>query len=234
MNLHRPTRALWRDETGGPAVEFGFIAMFLIFITFAVLEFGFILYQYNSAEKATQMGARLAATSWPVAQGLESVDCRTSNNTIPFGDPCQASDNFGVVTCNSGGCACSGGLCPAEITGTLRPSTDPNCIDAAGLGTVSGTEFGCIVQRMRGVYPFITPANVEIIYRDIPELRFKGRGYIAAQNPSGGVVPEIEVRVINLGINLFIAGPIVGIDTLTMPTIRSTLVGEDMNSGGQT
>ena len=224
MKLHRPLPALWRDEDGGPAIEFGLIAIILIFITFSILEFGFVLYQYNSADKATQMGARFAATSWPVAAGLESVDCRTSpGNTDPFGTPCQAGDNFGVVTCTSTACTCAGGLCPAEITGALR--SNGNC--------PGGTEFGCIVERMQGVYRFLTPANVQIIYRDIPELRFKGRGYILNQNPTGGVVPEIEVRVVNLDIPLFVAGPIIGVTTLTMPTIRSTLIGEDMNSGAQ-
>ena len=59
-----------RDDDGGVLIEFTLIFMLLVSTTFAVVDIGYALWQWNSAEKATQLGTRKAAVSYPVATNL--------------------------------------------------------------------------------------------------------------------------------------------------------------------
>ena len=215
-SAHDHLHAFLADKGGGPAVEFALIAVPLLLITFGILEFGFALYQWNAAEKATQLGARLAVASWPIPNGLETVDCKNTQN---LGDTCAAGDSFGTITCTSS----STGACSAATA---------SCSGGSGYSGARNDIFRNICARMQGVHPFITPQNVQISYTDIPQLRFAGRGYTSTLT-AGGVVPEIEVRLRNMNFNFVLAGPMFGVDTLPMPQTRATLIGEDMNSGPQ-
>lgn len=221
----RTVAALWRNRSGAAAVEFAMIAILLFFFTFAIFEFGWGLWHFNSAEKATQLGVRLASTSWPVATGLELVDCK--NDNVAFGKNCNDAAaggvTFGTVTCTgtSGGVNCSKTGCTVFDCSKI--------VDGAG----RNTSFTNIVTRMQGVYPLIERTNVQIIYRDVPALRWAGRSYDVDIFPAGGVVPEIEVRLVNMSIPLWLAGPIVGVTSIPMPTTRATAIGEDMNSCDQ-
>src|SRR3954447_23988403 len=58
------------SEAGAAAVELAIIFPFLLMVTFGIIEFGFVLYQMNMAEKATQFGVRKAVTWDPVAPEL--------------------------------------------------------------------------------------------------------------------------------------------------------------------
>ncbi len=229
---HHRLRAFSADERGGPAVEFALIAFPLLLLTFGILEFGFALYQWNAAEKATQLGARLAVASWPVASGLESVDC-TKPDFSNLGNQCLASDTFGTITCTSNSTTNRCADPDVSVTATCTGGYDPSSTASRPAGALNGDAiFRNIWQRMCGVHPFITPANVQITYTDIPQLRFAGRGYTSLLT-AGGVVPEVEVRLRNMNFNFILAGPMIGLDTLPMPQTRATLIGEDMNSGPQ-
>lgn len=194
----------WARDTGGAvAVEFSLLAMALFVLTFGILEMGYLWFQWSAGEKATQIGARYAIVADPVAQGLEAVDCR---NVVNFGLNCGAGDSFGTITCTNTGC--TGGYARRA------------------------TVFDEIVGRMRGLLPLIEPQHVEVVYRDIPELRFAGRGRTALFT-AGGVVPEVTVRLRNMAFQWWILGPLLGLPAIPLPAFAATLIGEDMNSGGQ-
>jgi len=77
-----------KDRRGATIVEFTLIAPMLLLLTFAIAEFGLFFWQFNSAEKATQLGARSAATSSLVTTWVS--DCGTaSTSSVPIGTECR-------------------------------------------------------------------------------------------------------------------------------------------------
>ena len=142
-----------RDIGGGPIMEFTIVFMLLILLTFGIVDFAFAMWQWNSAEKATQIGARAAVTASPVVQELATWDC--NNGSISLGTPCRlGGSSFGSISCTS--TSCSG-------TGSLSGNT------------YDSGAFNTIVSRMQTVFPRIQPANVIVEYNDLG-LCFAGRG----------------------------------------------------------
>jgi TadE-like protein len=195
---------LFRHERGTSSVEFALISMALVVLGFGIVEVGWFSYQWNAAQKATQLGVRLAVVSDPIPNGLETATC-----TGLAGANCASGDSFGTITCGSSGCT--------------------------GGSSYSGARtavFNAIVTRMRAVQPLIQSANVQVVYRDVPHLRWVGRAR-STLNPTGGVVPEVTVRLQNLTYRWLILGSMLGLPNLNMGGFTATQIGEDMNSAGQ-
>src|SRR5262245_40997241 len=92
------------DRSGATLVEFALIALLFFLLTAGLIDFTFAYYQWNSASKALQLGARLASVSDPVDSGLKAMDGLGAG--VNPGDPFPA---FSSV-CNGGtqSCACTG------------------------------------------------------------------------------------------------------------------------------
>jgi hypothetical protein len=141
------------DQNGTTMVEFTLVMLIVIAMTFSVADFGYAYWQWNSAEKATQIAARLAVVSDPVAVELPDFDCGTTN-TVP-GDPCSSPDaaSFGTVTCTGASLNCSGGY------------------------TFSATAFNTLLARIQQIFPSVAADNLVIEYRDI------GLGFVGREAP---------------------------------------------------
>jgi len=195
-------RALFKDESGATAVEFGLVFLVLILLTLGTIEMGLVMWEWNSAEKATQVGVRHAAVRDLVAPGLRTIgDTPTSGD---YGDWCRDRDTnainadcwFDPVTCTSGGC--SGGF---------------GYDDAA---------FTALVARMRTMYPMVEPANVEVVYG------FSGLGFIGRP---GGQPMMVTVRLRDMRYDFFLLDVFTDLpDLIPMPSFAATLVGEDMSN----
>src|SRR5689334_11238348 len=99
-------RRMGRDQSGTTTIEFTIVVLLFFMLTFGITEFGYLLWQYNSAAKAAQLGARLAAISNPVWKNL--VDVKDS------GTPGDAWKKPYDVTCTGAGSgSCSGTLAGA-------------------------------------------------------------------------------------------------------------------------
>jgi Flp pilus assembly protein TadG len=98
--MRRPFTRFSNDTSGGVLVEFTLVFVMLMVLTFGLIEFGIVLYQYNAAEKATAVGARFAATRGPVVTGIS--DCGVAT-TAAAGTPCSSvSGSAGwSITCNA-------------------------------------------------------------------------------------------------------------------------------------
>jgi hypothetical protein len=131
-------------------VEFSLIALLLLLLTLGMVDFGHAWYQWNSAEKATQVGVRAAVISDPVAVELADFDC--DNGSIALGTPCRdpGASTFGTIVCDGSTSTCSGG-------NTFSP-------DALAL----------ILAPMQKVYPRVQASNVIVEYIDV-RLGFAGR-----------------------------------------------------------
>lgn len=194
----KPTHAILRNTHAASAAEFALTLPLLIFLLFAMIDVGRFMYEYNLAEKATQMGVRYAVATEMVPSGLESYSFATQPSVpVSAGNPVPTS-YFGSATCNTTSCSCTGTMC-------------------ASIG-YDGAAFDAIVARMALFYPYIRDNNVTVEYRNV------GLGF--AGDPGGSdVAALVTVRLQNLTFTPF-TGMVFG-GGVTMPDFAASLTLED-------
>ncbi len=125
-------RKFKNTESGSTLLEFSLILPLLLVMTFGVVEFGYVLYQFNSAQKATQAGAR-EASSRLLITGLQACFV---NTTLPAGTNCAdvpGAAGWSGITCSGTG----GGACEAAA-------------------------WNAVLAEMQIYFPPLTEANLEI------------------------------------------------------------------------
>lgn len=161
--------AFLRDQRGASAAEFALVLPLLIMLLLGILDTGRFMWEYNQAEKATQMGVRYAVVTEMVPSGLETYSFALSDGIIA-GTPVPAA-NFTSAVCNNSSCTCTGTVCGSA-------GYDP-------------AAFSAIFQRVKYFYPPVTAANVRVEYRNV------GLGY--AGDPNGpDVAPLVTVSLTGL------------------------------------
>lgn len=131
-------RALFRfarSEAAGMTVEFVAVMPVFIIIVFFVIEVALAFFWWKSAEKATQLGARVAIVSDPVTAGVPATNVPL-NGTVIYGTRCTTAStctNFGTISCT--GAACT-----------------------------NAVAFDRVLTRMRNILGNIAAANVTISY----------------------------------------------------------------------
>lgn len=159
---------LWKTTRASVGVEFALVLPLLLMFLVGIIDVGRLMWTWNRAEKATQVGVRYATVTDVAASGLMSYDFYTSGG-IARGDPIP-EDSFGGATCTSSGCTCA--------------STCPD------LGALS-TGFGSTVARMQAIMPEIGADNVVIDYG------YSGLGY-SGDPYGPDINPLITVRLVNM------------------------------------
>src|SRR5687768_2703798 len=103
------THSVLKCSRGTTMVETALTFVLLLALTFGIFEFSHVFWQWNSAEKATRLGARLAVTANPVAEELKTFDCATG--TVLAGTNCSHPDaqTFGTIVCDGASSSCTGG-----------------------------------------------------------------------------------------------------------------------------
>jgi hypothetical protein len=170
---------IYKDESGTAFLEMALMAFMMIVLTFSSVEFGYAWWQWNGAEKATQLAARLAVASDPLATELATFTCGTGS-LLP-GAPCSTPGavSFGTITCSGASNSCSGGY------------------------TFNNTEFTRLVTRMQSIYPDVTPANIVVEYRDV------GLGFVGRPRPVPLVSVRLVDMTFNfIALSGLIPGPI--------------------------
>ncbi len=225
-------RQLAADRGGSISVENAIVFGLLIVLTIALIEFSLALWQWNTAEKATQLGVRYAVQSDPVATAFLNYDALTpglgfdpgvsitTTAVLPFKLSCTTTDGV------SGSCPCSGAGCGAFSAGLST-------------GAVTGFDpiaFNAIVTRMDGVFhgAGLDASNVTIDYSHV------GMGF--AGRPGMDIVPAVTVRLTGVPFNFMVLSflrPLMFLGSeqstssgFLMPPFTATLSGEDMNSAG--
>lgn len=202
-------RKLLFDRSGTSAAEFALVLPLLLILLFGVIDAGRWLWTYNEAEKATQMGARFAAVTYPVEPGID--DSYLGVNGLTQGDVIPASD-FGKITCTGSGsgaslsvsCACTTTPCPTQ-------------------GTANSTAFTNIYNRMQEFLPQLQPDNLAVEYSS------SGLGY--AGDPNGAdLSPLVTVRIGGSNVTALQFTPITSLmlASMNMPSFTTTLTGEDL------
>jgi len=192
---------LLRCRRAAAGAEFALVLPLLLLLLFGVIDAGRFLWEFNEAEKATQMGVRYAVVTNPVASGLSTYsfsisDGITQGNAVPIA-------NFDNATCDNTTCSCTGG----NICGAIG-------YDGPG----AGTAFGNIVGRMAAIYPPIGPSNVQVIYKNVG-LGFAGD----PDNPNVSALVTVKLR--DLHFHPIIC--LVFACSITMPDFSAALTLED-------
>jgi TadE-like protein len=193
-------RSIYRSNSGAAAAEFALVLPLFLLFLLGIIDVGRFMWALNTAEKATQMGARAAVVSNFVAGGLFDADySATLGQGVPI-----TTDDFGAASCKMDGgaleCNCATEPCPTPLT------------------PVNTATFDAIVARMSAIAPVIGENNVEIVYAN------SGLGY--AGDPNGAdIAPLVTVTASNLTFTPLIF-QFFGA-SFSMPTISATLTMED-------
>ena len=203
-----------RDDRGASMVEFSIIVSLFFVVLFGLIEFSLALYQWNSATKAVQLGARLAAVSSPVWGELTNMSLVGAGENI--GDPVTAYSTVCVGSTST--CTCTGARCPNSDTydsAAMNVLVYGRDADLACGNVGAGGFLG-----MCDVYNPITPANVIVTYDN------SGLGFVG--HPAGAV-PTISVVVTGMSYQFIFLSGLLGFGITSMPDFKVTMTGEDLN-----
>lgn len=191
-----------RDGRGASAAEFALILPIFLLFFIGLIDAGRFLYEVNRGEKATQIGARMAVVTDPVAQSLATasyVGTSVGGATLTQGDRIPAGA-LGSLVCNETSCV---GTSP-------HPGTTRNA-----------TAFTNLLARMQQIMPAVQSDNLMVEYR--------GSGLGFAGNPDGmDISPLVTVRLTGLNFSpiLLFGG------NINLPDFSYTLTMEDGAGAG--
>src|SRR5687768_10755279 len=86
---------LKRNEDGATTIEFTIVTLLFFMLTFGITEFGYLLWQYNSAAKAAQVGSRVAAVSNAVWADLPDL----TDDAVSPGGECHS--DYALACCRN-------------------------------------------------------------------------------------------------------------------------------------
>lgn len=181
-----------RREDGGVLVEFAITVTLFLFIFFAMLDFGRLVYQTVLAEKATYVAARSAIVRPAACAGVPE---RHALGIVPTGTP---SPRFGTS------CSAAGYVCASVATVTCNGSaTNPTAneiwtqiADLLPLdATISDLEFTYAFDSNLGFLggPYTPMVTVDI---DLPDFTFVSPlGMLGVAASGGGGTPSLGSSV---------------------------------------
>jgi len=212
-------KRLLRSTTGAGAAEFALVLPVLLMLLFGIIDGGRLLWETNRAEKATQVGARMAIVTESLSPGLRDADYAgsTSGGTVIEAGANIPIGALGTIVCDSKECRCEAQPCPS-------------------MGTYNSAAFTALVTRMQKIYPQLTAANVQV--------RYSGSGLGSAGDlistsggggGSGGGSTATEQMEVAPLITVSLTGiefrPITSLlmATLNLPDFATTLTAEDVS-----
>jgi hypothetical protein len=210
---------LIRDDNGGVLVEATIMIIIMFVFVLGSIDFLFALYQWNAATKAVQVGARIAAVSDPVANGLTPLSARVVNAALR---PASAMPRF-AITCDGGTATCN---CEGACIGVAGYNAAAMQTIVFGRGSKAcGDATSSYSAGMCDIFDRITSANVRIVYTQ--PAAPAGLGY--AGRP-GGPVPTIQISLQNIPFRFFFLRDLLGFRDIHIPSVTTTMTAEDLYS----
>jgi Flp pilus assembly protein TadG len=133
-------RRLLSDQRAASAAEFALVLPLLLLLMFGIIDVGRYMWSINRAEKAAQMGVRMAIVTDYVSSAIGASFVGQCATPLQPGDIIPASC-FSTITCSA-------------------PGGAPTCTT----GTANATAFNRILTRMQFFLPELEPDQVEVIY----------------------------------------------------------------------
>ena len=216
-----------RDESGAAMVESALVAAVLFTLLGGVIDFLIAFWQWNSAMKATERGARIAATSNPVARGLASLNALPNSddtNCLP-GDVYPAYDPASfVITCNGATQSCTGapaGHVIAYDGAAMNRIVYGRGNNACAPATSAYSVGMCQVYRTFGNSAGLQPSNVVVRYK-WSRLGFCGR--------PGGPVVTVTVSLQGIRYAFTWLRGLLGFSPIAGATATTSITSEDLSS----
>jgi Flp pilus assembly protein TadG len=218
-------RSFLKEQGGAAMIELTLVAGLLLTLVLGFVDFGYAFYQWNAATKAVQVGARLAAVSSPVADGLPS-EAASPASTSDIGAAVPADQYHYRCTANAAGvasCSCVTGTC-------IDVTADQDNFDLIFYGDDLGPTCGVVEAGHRAgmcdFFPRLTREYVRIDYVAT------GLGYWTRP---GGPVPTIRVSLVKsngtgIPFQFFFLSGLLGFGQIAMPSMLSTITGEDLST----
>lgn len=201
-------RSFLKSDSGASAAEFALTLPLLLIFIFGIIDAGRLAWEFNRAEKATQVGVRVAVVTNSFPPGLTSwnfVDQTIGGVKLTQGDRIPAAA-LGDLKCTRGAdCTCVSAPCPAT----------PGQIDSA-------TFDSALLPRMQAMYPKIAACNIE--------LHYSGSGLGYAGDPNGmQIAPLVTVKLVETNTCPLKFTPITSLllAAFSMPEFSSSLTAED-------
>jgi Flp pilus assembly protein TadG len=191
-------------------VEMAIALPLLLILTLGFIDFGYAFYQWNAADKAVQVGARLASISNPIATALSSAVSTLPGGKSP-GDTVTAGSYDYTCTATAAGTAsctnCVGGACSST------PAVQAN-FDLIYNGDANRP----------GMFSFLpTLAKSEV------KVEYVATGLDYWTRP-GGPIPTVKVSIVGHPFQFFFLGGLLNFANITMPDMHSTVTGEDLST----
>lgn len=133
-------RSLFRNRRAASAAEFALVLPLFLMLLFGIIDAGIYMWTLNRAEKAAQMGVRMAVVTNFVSSSIGADYVGQCSTPLSQGDPIPANC-FSTITCS-------------------KPTNSVTC----STGTANAAAFDAVVARMRLFMPQIRASNVQIIY----------------------------------------------------------------------
>lgn len=133
-------RGIFRDSTGAAGAEFALVLPLLLLLLFGIIDAGRYMWSINKAEKAAQMGVRMAVVTDYVSSSIGQSYVGQCSTPLTDGDPIPVGC-FSQITCS-------------------KPGGAATCTT----GTANTVAFDRVLARMRLFMPELQDSNVEIIY----------------------------------------------------------------------
>lgn len=196
-----------RSEEGSVSIEASFVITIMIVLTLGAFEFAYGFFQYNTAQTSARIGARLAATTQPVSEKLETMT-GLEKGAQP-GDPMP---DYSYI-CDGASERCSEGEFNQEVFDEILfgPDNDGVC--------------GTTEKARRGICDIFAGVG-----RDNVEIEYRSSGLGRAGNPATPA-PIITVTLKDLEYDFALTRYFTSPSVRKMPEIRVTVVGEDLRSG---
>jgi hypothetical protein len=158
--------AFLANDRAAAGAEFALVLPILLLFLGGIIDAGHYMWTINRAEKAAQMGVRMAVVTDYVSSAIGDDYVGECTPAVDAGEPIP-EDCYPTITCTK-----------TAGTTTCMPSG----------GTVDGAAFDVVVNRIRAFMPEIQPENVQIIYSP------SGLGY--AGDPNGAdLAPLVTVQL---------------------------------------
>jgi len=211
-------KSLAGDFQGATSAEFALVLPLLVIFLLGIIDLGRLLYTWNEAEKATQMGVRYAVVTGLVAEALKThsftVDGLTPGSSVP-------TTAFKHGECTIGRCQC--------VTGSL-------CSSIGNTLGYNDANFKAIVDEMARFLPILKNGSGQTDYSkvqiDYDSADVSGSGSGSGYNlgyvsdPNGlNVAPLVTVKLKNLTFSPFLF-KLFG-TSITLPDFKTTLTMED-------
>lgn len=203
VSFRNALRRFRREEDGANLVEFSIVVLLLLFLLFAIIDFGRIANAWVGANKATQVAARIAAVRPPACPGVPQTNQRGALTTPLFGTLCR----FGSGTC-----------------------ADPGPIECSGVaGNATADEVFAAIRPL--LPPDTAIGNLRFRYTYDPDLGFLGGPYVPMVTVELDGVDFVFVSQLGILLDALTgSGSELGGD-LAIPTMSVSLPAEDLASG---